>query len=1158
MAARGYCQRKRHKPRERYWKRIEAALVNSARLKRVSMRRAMVCVSLLFQLAFAGVAWSQATTGSILGRVTDSSGGVIAEADVVAKNQSTGVAYPTKTDASGDFVLFNLPPGGYTVTVSKPGFASATMGDVEIAIDQKQLLNMQLKVGAVSETMTITALPTMLQTQSMETGEVINTHDILDLPLLGRQFLDLTTLTAGVVSANTAINTFGVSVNGQRGYANSIMIDGIEATTNRTQDITVEPGVDSIQEFKITTSAYAAEFGRAAGGVVSIQTKSGTNSLHGDAFEFFRPNFSAARPFGFGGKEPPSTLKQHDFGGTLGGPVRRNKSFFFASFERTKLENAFTEMDSTPPLGMINVLPNGSVDLSNLIDPGPAATVIPIFNPFSPNPSNPQQFPGNVIPANMVSKAGLNTLFNFFPTPNRTGTSNGWYNNFQVFSPVTFTGNIGDARFDHNFSERDRLSAVYHYGDSSQLTTDPYHGATPVPGGGDADQANNEVLRNQELSVTETHIFNSRMVNEARFGYTRLREDLFSLLNGHDYSTQFGLGNIGVPGFPATDGFPFIFMGTGYVTGGSTFKPFLELDNNFQVSDNITLASIGKHEFKFGGDYRRLNSNPNFSLFPTGFQFYGSFGFSATSNDFNAFYPNTFMFDGGVDLADLLLGIPQSVDIGLQLTKPHTRSWEMHYFAQDTYKFSPKLTLYYGIRYEFQAPWTEAANGASNYDPATDSLLLAGRGGNSSSLVKTRWNDFGPRLGVAYQIAPKTVIRAGYGFFYSPENDGREDILTKNFPFAVQTQFNNAFYQGAAGFQYILDTGVPRVTSPQIPAGASSIPTSSIKNGGLETTFFEDPNMKTGYSQSYNLTLQRELGSSFTVEAAYVGSVSHDLSYQIGNINQRGNKSSVVTPNLGQIQTLESAGWGKYNSLQVKVTKRVSRNLNFLGAYTYGHNLDNGPAPFDLGHVGNNTPQDPYDLRSEVASADDDIRHNFVFSGLYRLPIGKGQRFFANWSNVHELILGGWQINSVFVAHTGTPFNVIFNGSNTNCAGIRPDLVPGQSLKTPTTPGTYFNVNTFTAPAGSLGPTGDSCAFGDAGRNLLYGPGFINADFSLFKEFRIRESMKLQTRLETFNLTNSPHFANPNSDMGSQSNFGEITRTVGNMRIVQLAAKFIF
>lgn len=1118
----------------------------------------LICIILLAGECTRG----QSTTGSIVGRITDPAKAVVVGAQITSTHQGTGVEYKSKSDGSGNYVVPALPPGAYTVTASKEGFATATIKDVRLDIDQKQLLNFELQIGAVSQVTTVTAAPTILQTESAETGEVIGTADILDLPLLGRNFLDLTTLTAGVLPANGAVSAFSISINGQRSYANSIMIDGVEATTNRTQDITVTPGVDSVQEFKIETSAYSAEFGRAAGGVVSIQTKSGTNSFHGDGFEFYRPDFLAARPFNFGAApEPGSRLQQNNYGGTLGGPIKKSKSFFFASFERTQLTNAFTELDGTPPLEMINVLPDGSVDFSHLLDPGSGA-VIPIFNPASPNPGNPNQFPGNIIPAcppnttpngGCVSPAGLNTLINFFPTPNLPGTNFGWFNNFQVFSPVNYTGNLGDGRWDQDFSSKDRLSVVYHYGDSNQLTTDPYHGKTPVPGAGDADQANYEVLRNQELSVTETHLFSSRLLNEARFGYTRLREDLFSLLNGHDYSSQFGLGNIAVPGFPATDAFPYIFLGTGYISGGSTYKPFLELDGNYQMADNVTLSSVGRHELKFGADFRLLNSNPNFSLFPTGFQYYGSYGFSVTSNAFNAFYPG-YMFDGGVDLADLVVGIPESVDIGLQLTKPHTKSWEMHYYVQDTFKATPKLTLTAGVRYEFQAPWVEAANGASNYDPTTDSLLLAGRGSNSRSLVDARWNDFGPRLGVAYQIDSRTVIRAGYGFFYSPENDAREDILTKNFPFAVQAQYSNPIWTNGP-YEYLLDGGVPRLTNPQIPAGATSIPTVTIPNGSLETTFYEFPHMKTGYSQSYNLTLQRELASSFSVEVAYVGSVSHDLAYQIGNINQVGNQSSVVTPNLGQIQALYSAGWGEYNSLQIKVTKRASRNLSFLASYTYGHNIDNGPAPFDLGHVGNNSPQDPYDLKHEVASADDDTRHNFVFSGLYRLPIGKGQRFFGNWGSAQELFLGGWQINGIFVARTGIPFNVTFNNSNMNCPGVRPDLVPGQDIKSPIIPGTYFNTFGFRPPAGSAQ---DSCAFGDAGRNLLYGPGFVNGDFSVFKTFPVKEWGKLETRLEMFNLTNTPHFTNPNSDFSSMSNFGEITHTFGNQRIFQIAGKFIF
>lgn len=657
--------------------------------------------------------------------------------------------------------------------------------------------------------------------------------------------------------------------------------------------------------------------------------------------------------------------------------------------------------------------------------------------------------------------------------------------------------------------------------------------------------------------MTETHIFSAHLVNEARFGYTRLKEDLFSLLNGHDYSTEYGWGNVFVPGLPETEGYPYIYLGSGYLTGGSTYKPFLELDRNYQGADNVSITSVGKHEFKFGADFRRLNSNPNFPIFPTGFPYFCCENYAATSG-YGPSGSNT-----GSDIADLLVGIPFADYIGLQLTNPHTHAWEMHYYFQDTYKVTPKLTVNGGIRYEYQAPYVEANNYYSNYDPTTDSLLLAGRGTNSAALINARTNDFGPRLGVAYQFTPKTVIRAGYGFFYSPENDAREDILTKNYPFATSNTYNNwpGFYEGNYGAPYLYQAGIgiPRVTTPPIPPGASSIPAvDTILGGQLQNVYYENPNIKTGYSQSYNLTLERELGSNFTVEAGYVGSVSHDLSYEVGNLNQVGNMGSVVSPNVGKIQALESAGWGVYHSLQVKATKRASRNLSFLAAYTYAHNIDNGPAPFDLGHIGNNTPENPYDLHRETASADDDVRHNFTFSGLYRLPIGRGQRLFGNWGRAQELIMGGWQLNGIFVARSGIPYNVIWNSYNTNCAGDRPDLVPGANIHTPTVPNTFFNTMAFQAPAGSTGPMGNSCALGDAGRNLLYGSGFVNADVSLFKDFQLRESWKLQTRLEAFNASNSPHYDNPNSDFGNPSNVGQITGTYGNMRILQIAAKFIF
>jgi len=1159
-------------------------------MKRYDLHFVKVCSLLLVVFFWSRSAGAQATTGSIYGRVTDSSKAIVVGAKVVATNQGTGVSYPTTSDSQGDYVILDLPPASYSVTASKDGFSTSAISDVLIAIDQKQLLSFELTVGAVTTTVAVTAAPTMLQTESASTGDVIQTQDILNLPLLGdpnRNFYSLTALTAGVLPGSGNTNSFNFAVNGQREYSNSVLVDGIETTTNRTQDVTLTPSVDSVQEFKVLTSAYSAEYGKAAGGVITVETKAGTNGYHGDAYEFYRPNFTAADQYSFGAPGKGSELKLNNYGGTLGGPIKKNKMFFFGSYEEYHQTNPYVSLDSVPPVNQIQFSPSGctlqvpptctSANFSALPDPGSTAANPIFIKLFQPDFSAAHfggasmAFPGDTINActagmpygSCMSQAGLNALLDFYPKPNLPGVDNGWYRNYEGNTPTKTDGRNADGRFDWNISSQDRMSVVYHYNDQSIFDASPFFGATVVPNGADNDFGNNESLLTQGISVTETHLFNSRFINEARFGYTRYTQAQYSLMNGHDYSTEFGVGNVAVPGFPATDAYPYIELGAGYFTGGSTYKPFYIRDRNFEVVDNVTLSGLGRHEVHFGGDFRLLNSHPDFSLFPTGFQYYCSFYCALTSDPtFGYFNSSAFYGNGGTDIADLLLGLPFENFIGLQLTNPHTKSWEMSYFVEDTFKVNPKLTVTYGIRYEYQAPYTEASNFESNYaPPPTDAILLAGRGRNSAGLMNSRWNDFAPRLGIAYQVTRKTVIRAGYGLFYSPENDGREDFLTKNYPFANQAAYFDSVFSGlqpalAQPWPYQLDTGTgaPRNTTINIPTGASSIPTSSIPNGSLETTYFVEPHMKTGYSQLYNIAVQREVGSSFTVEAGYVGSVSHDLSYEIGNINV----SNAVTPNLGIIQELKTAGWGGYNSLQLKATKRASKNLSFLAAYTYGHNIDNGPAPFDL-VGGYNTPQNPYDLQAEVASADDDVRHTFVLSGLYRLPIGHGQVFLSNWGNTSELLFGGWQMNGILTARSGTPINVVRDGSNATCSGVRPNVSGDPNL--PSGKRTYLEwFNTGVNVAGGAWSTNglSGCDPGDAGRNLVTGPRFVNTDFSVFKEFGFKERYTLQTRFEAFNLFNHPNFSGPGTDISQPATFGFISTTSNHMRVMQFAVKFLF
>jgi len=1134
----------------------------------------------------AAAADAQATTGQVVGQVTDPTGAVISGATITATEEERGVVFTGKSDASGDYTVLSMPPGIYSVTAAAPGFAEEKYSHVVLAIDQHQALNFKLKVGDVATAIEVTEAPPLLQTQSAEVGTVISGDAIVDLPLEGRNFYALTLLVPGVTTVGGSINSFALSVSGQREFANSIQLDGIESTTNRTQDVTVAPNVDSVEEFKVTTNSYNAEFGNAAGGVIEVQTKAGTNNIHGDAFEFFRPNFLTARETlpGVNTPQPASVLKQHNFGGTLGGPIRKDKSFLFGAYEGVRQKNAYAYVDSTVPFGLIGFEPNGDVSFANLVDPcagaqctsggtasgPPAGTIDPIYDPVvsvEAYGGAQTQFAGNVIPKSRVSPAGLATLQNFYPKPNLPGIENGWFRNYAVFSPTNDNSDKVDARFDQVITSKDRLYAVYHWSGENSLVTDPYWGHTPVQGAGDADQANKQDDGAASISVTYDRIFSPTALDEFRFGYSDYYQDQYSLLNGTDYSKKFGAGNVTVPGYAATVAYPQIFLADGYLAGGSTYKPYHVKDQNYQFTDSFTWSRLAGHEMKFGADLRLLNSHPNFSLFPTGFDYFDSFGYAETANFYYTYIPGAYNWAGGSDLADLVLGLPTDVYMGLQLTNPHTKSWNLDFYAQDSYKITPTLTLNYGLRYEFQDPWNEASNSMSNFDLASGNILLAGRGGASRGLVNARRDDFSPRFGFAKVLDPKTVLRAGFAIFYSPENDGREDILTQNFPFARQAAYTDWVYNGPAApapaspWQYQLDTGVPRSTSIDVPSSGVIVP-STIPNGNLETTYSINPGLKTGTTGSFNLTGERQLTRTISLEAGYVGSISKHLSYEIGDINNiptgtSTNSDGLITKYLGKIQYLTDAGLSNFSALEVKLKKQMSTNTGFLMSYTWSHSLDNGPAPFNLGHINNDQPQNPYDLKAEYASSDTDLRHNFVFSGVQNLPFGKGQRWGSHWGPLTNAILGGWRYSPVATVHSGSPVNVV-SGVDPNSAeaGLRPNVKGDPNLIT----GHRSIFQWFNTSAFSLTAATKTVPFppGDAGRNLVVGPGWANLDSSLAKDFDVEGKLTIDIRAEAFNTFNTVHYADPDGDFNSGT-FGQITRVVGDSnRVAQLAAKFIF
>lgn len=1098
-------------------------------------------------------AWSQATTGSIGGRVTDSNGALIQHAAVELTAQETGIVTHIETDEAGSFLGLDLPPAHYVVTVRQPGFKTFTSKPFELQIDQKLRIDLSLTVGEVTETVAVTDVQPLLQTQGAENGQVIGASDIENLPLLGRDFTDLMLLVPGVVHGDGG-NNVNLAVNGQREFGNSIQLNGVETTGNRNNDTSLRPSVDAMQEFKVVTSDYAPEFGRASGGAILLETKGGSNQFHGTAYEFFRPNNTAAGTYDTSSSDVnlASQLKQHNFGGTLGGPIRRDKTFFFASFEGEQVRNAYIYDTTVPTTDEVSFLPNGDADLSGLLGPSalpndPTKYPIPIFDPyfFLANYYT-QQFPGNVIPAADISPGGKAILTEMFPKPNN---SNFFFNNYTATQRVKSHNYTGNVRLDQVLSQRDRLSLTYDISQSETLTGDPYQGSIQVPNAGGADSGDHTWLENQSIGLTWSHTFTPSLLNDLRGSYLITPLVQHSLVDGTQLASKLGIQNANIPSFPDTFGFPQIQFETGAITGGSTYKPLSFRDQNTQIADALTWIH-GRHSFKFGYEYRYLNSHPDFSLFPVPYEYVGG-SYAAMTSDPNYTYFNADAYygNGGSEIADLLLGLPYVIDQGLQLTKPHTTSNEHSFYLQDSWQVTNQLNLNYGVRYEYRQPYVDANNNASNFDIDTLTMQIAGRGGNSRSLVDSNKHDFAPRLGIAFAATPRTSIRAGYGIFYTPENDAREDILTKNYPFFTQDQYVNDPYDNYY-LSYFLDAGAPRSTTIALPEGASSIDLTTVSGASAITVYSEPKSFPTGYSEMFNLTVQQLLPRNISVEAGYVGAMAHKLSYEVGNYNIQGHLST----SLGKVQTLLPIGQSNYNALQAKVERRYANGWSVLASYTYSHSLDNGPAPFDL--RSSNMPQDPYDILAEYATSDADLKHNFVMSNQIDLPFGHGKRFFGSARGPAEIFVGGWHLNSIASFHTGTPTNIVTNPGFADYPGLRPNIVPGQNPNLPRdkrTLGHYFNTAAFVAVAGQ---SNANPIPGTAGRNLVRGPGYTNEDLSLFKNFTLPERVTLQFRAESFNLLNTPHYDNPNATFTSGT-FGSITGASGE-RIMQFALKLIY
>jgi hypothetical protein len=1197
------------------------------------------CASLLLIL-LAGVCWGQKDSGSIVGTVKDPSGAVVAGAKVTVTDVDRGTSFTAATNASGEYVAGPLKVGRYRVAVEKAGFKTTVVGPVELNVQERPSVDVALRVGDIHEQVTVTSQGPQLETENSDLGQVVTSRRISTLPLNGRNYAQLAQLGTGVVPAepgSRAEKTFGFSANGARALQNNFLLDGVDNNANlgdllNETTYVIQPPVDAIAEFKVQTNSYSAEFGRGNGAVMNAVIKSGTNQFHGNVFEFLRnEKFDASNAFDQFGRQP---YKQNQFGFTLGGPIIKNRTFFFGDYEGLRVRQAIPILLSIPTPEMIAGNFSGSLseNIAPQVDPdsgepipgsqaldcdGNVTFVGEVFNTrltqtnrFDRNPNgfcgvpissdgNLNVFPGGLIDPLAARLAAL------FPSPNTQLAGA----NLLVNPVRKETRNNFDIRVDHKIAQKDDFFVRFSFEDQPSRIPAPFNNV--LDGGGFFDGIEDNSYRSVALS--EVHGFTPNIINEFRVGYNRINAHRFQLNFDKDIAgdPQFGISYPGVPFGPLNGGLPEIDFGDGTATiGSSTFLPSKEIQNSYVLTENLNWIR-GRHSIKLGTEIRR----EQFTIFqPAASR--GNLGFGTEFTD-NPASPSS----GGSAFASFLLGIP---DFGL-ITSLHNVDYRRQIYAgyiQDDFRVAPRLTLNLGARYEYFSPIKEAHDEAATFDYATQSLLVP-KGQNmeltptlaasipilrtgSRGLIDPDLNNFAPRVGLAFQLTNKLVLRGGYGIFYGGQENGPFSNPSTGFnpPFFSIESFNaNCGASSANPGDGQVDCSIPNFN-----VMADGFPLDSLTDPNTPQLFSVDPHLRTPYNQQWHLGVQYQLPADTVFEVSYAGSRGLKL-FAFYNGNQavptadqtaafaprRPVKKSL--PDAGPcdldhpdncdpafdttIATFRSNAFSNYHSLQARLEKRLTHGLQFQASYTYSHSLDTASSA-NLGSFATGDFRDQRFPNLEYGNADFDIRHRFIFSYSYELPFGKGQLFGGNASGALNQVIGGWQVAGITSASTGnyfTPTDIATNLSNSDGGGnvanaARPNRV-GDPNGRPCIPGTVFNTCAFVTNT-VLG------TFGNAGRNVIRGPGFQNWDVSIFKNFPLNERYRFEVRAEFFNVWNHVNpqpfpgkflFDNPTTDHDIDLAPGESGCPIDNLnrncswgfaqsardpRLVQLALKFFF
>jgi Carboxypeptidase regulatory-like domain len=1165
----------------------------------------------LLAIACMSAMFAQRDLSTLAGTITDSSGSVVANAKVTITDVATNQAYEITTNNLGEFVRPALKPSNYTVSVIATGFKKAEQKDVILIPGERTGVNITLAIGDMTQTVEVAAQAPQLQTESTQVGAALDSKTVTDVPLGGtRNLTYLARLSPGVVpaepgardSANGGFSANGVRSNGQ----NNFLLNGVDNNINTIDFLNqtsyaIGPAIDAVSEINIQTNGYNAEYGRAAGGVINVTLKSGTNGLHGSLFEYLQNRDLDSNTWTnnrAGALRGP--FRQNQFGATAGGPILKNKLFIFGDYQGTRIADSGGSVTNLGYSGYTTV-PTAAMktgDFSSLLGPSYTGTDL-LNNPISIQkgaiydpqstvyctspcgnvtaagfqiPVSRTQFPGNIIPLNRMDPAWAK-IIQLYPNPNQAViTGNAPTNDYYYNTTGALTTDQGDARVDYRLSDKDSLFGSLSWSNTSKSDGAPLPGAlddTGFNGAGEIDLA-----RNAQASYTR--VWSASLVTETRLGFTRLVTSRIGANPSTDLFTQFGIGGYDPTTAAANNGgLPQIGFGNGYPTVGATdWVPTKEYNNVWDFVQNVALSK-GAHAYKFGFEARSVKF-PFFQVPDP----HGNIGFSSNETAFpsgnNASNGNSIGSLTGDSMASALLGI---VDSGAVSTTNFVSSQKVAYagYAQDDWKLSDRLTLNLGVRYELWSPIGEQWGRQANFDLQNNTLYIP-QGGNCNAALPPNfgaifptvtvdrchvsnymipWDklDFGPRIGIAYRIAKNTVIRIGYGIFYGgEENQGGSPNRGEGVPF--NETVNLSRYQGNSSFVGISQSQcfncdfMPGGFSGGYPASPFTL-NAGVSMRGVQTDF-DNPLV-----HKWNFVVQRQLGFGTSIELGYEGNhqahqvilANTDTNPNLGTFN-----TSISGASLQEIQPAcstctsvgnglsmtTSFGYGNYTAGSAKVEKRFSHGLQFLASYVWSHTLADSGTP--LSGSSNLSPISNTNWATAYSSAAWDIRHSMTTSFNYELPFGRGKQFGNSMNRAADAVVGGWQMNGILTLRTGVPITM----SGANCHGVwnrcLPDYVPGYTGNGNTPPPGGRSPNEYFNTADFVEAYSNQAAGiatgGDVGLQSITGAPTKTLDFSLFKSFNITERVHVQFRGEAVNLTNFTVFSQPDVSIGDSKVYG--------------------